>query len=314
MKGQGKHANKRRKLLESQLDESEAEGESFGRPDTIEGDNGLGGANWECIAITLQEYKSFLETIRRSRDVDEKVLLKRITMDALPVIEKRAEAQERKAAQKRRQLENVQKLSTAKRSSRIAGKMDKEREIREAEEAVRKRKEDLAMAHKEEAKKHQMEADRESRMMTREQRLKEREVKRILHEEELARLEKEDSQTTNSNAGEGRVSERQRKVEMEKRQRELEKLNQAGDDWDFNCSICGVHGKNLVINLDETKISSSCLQWFRMTALIAWHARSAMSGSTVLATVSKRQTPNGKTSTSYVLLAADQRSTQSRFG
>lgn len=213
----------------------------------------MGGAKWECIAITLEEYKAFLETIRRSRDADEKVLLKRITLDALPVIEKRADAQERKAVQKRRQLENEQKLSTAKRSSRIAGKMDKEREIKEAEEAVRKRKEELAMAHKEQAKKYQMEADRESRMMTREQRLKERETNRILHEEELARLEKEDSQSANSNAGEGRVSERQRKVEMKKSQRELEKLNQAADEWDFDCSICGAHGKNLVSNSELDK-------------------------------------------------------------
>lgn len=79
-------------------------------------------------------------------------------------------------------------------------------------------------------------------MMTREQRLKEREVKRILHEEELAKLE-EDSKKIE--AGDSRISERHLKAQMEQRQRELERLAQE-DDWVFDCAVCGIHGENLV--------------------------------------------------------------------
>ena len=78
--------------------------------------------------------------------------------------------------------------------------------------------------------------------MTREQRLKEREVKRILHEEELAKLE-EDSKKIET--GDSRISERHLKAQMERRQRELERLTQE-DEWVFDCAVCGMHGENLV--------------------------------------------------------------------
>ena len=78
--------------------------------------------------------------------------------------------------------------------------------------------------------------------MTREQRLKEREVKRILHEEELKRL-KEDSEKLGS--AEARLSERHLKAEMKRREEELQKLSEE-EDWIFDCSVCGLHGENLV--------------------------------------------------------------------
>jgi len=80
-------------------------------------------------------------------------------------------------------------------------------------------------------------------MMTREQRLKEREVKRILHEEELKRLEEDSKKLDQSEA---RLSERHLKAEMQRRQQELEKLAEE-EDWVFDCSVCGLHGENLVI-------------------------------------------------------------------
>lgn len=81
-------------------------------------------------------------------------------------------------------------------------------------------------------------------MMTREQRLKDREVKRILHEEELLRLREG---STNSDASAGRTSERHRRAEMEKKERELQRIVQEQeDDWYFDCAVCGIHGKNLV--------------------------------------------------------------------
>ena len=79
-------------------------------------------------------------------------------------------------------------------------------------------------------------------MMTREQRLKEREYKRILHEEELANLSEEGKKLEN---GEARMSERQLKAEMEKKRKALNALAEE-DEWTFDCSVCGVHGQNVV--------------------------------------------------------------------
>ena len=79
--------------------------------------------------------------------------------------------------------------------------------------------------------------------MTREQRIKDREMRRILHEEDIANLEAR-SQSVDSN--DARISERNRKTMLEKKQKDLEALKQEeSDDWDFDCSICGVHGKNI---------------------------------------------------------------------
>lgn len=80
-------------------------------------------------------------------------------------------------------------------------------------------------------------------MMTREQRLKEREVKRALHEEELRKLQEAGERAETEEA---RQSERHRKAELLRRQQELEKLQQEEENWIFDCSVCGVHGENLV--------------------------------------------------------------------
>ena len=240
-------ASKRQKVAESegstaaqdQTPEVEEETDTAAKGDP---DDTFGGRKWECIAVTLVDYQNFLESIRKSRDEDEKALYKRLTSEVLPVIEKLAEEQQKKIARRERELENLQKLATAKRSSRIANKQDKEREEREAAEAERKKKADLIAAKKDLERQHQMDQARESRMMTREQRIKDREYKRLLHEEELANLS-EDSKKLEK--GEARMSERHLKLEMEKKKRKLAELAQE-DDWVFDCSVCGVHGDNLV--------------------------------------------------------------------
>lgn len=211
----------------------------------VDAEDGLGGRKWECIAITLTQYQEFLSTIEKSRDEDERALHKRITIEVLPVIEKAEETQLRRIARKEKELMNMQKLATAKRSSRLAGKMEREREEQETIAAERKRKEDLFEAKKDRERQMKMDEARESRMMTREQRLKDREYKRILQEEELASLSEENKKV---DAGEARMSERHLKAEMEKRKKELAALAQLAqeDEWSFDCSKCGVHGENLV--------------------------------------------------------------------
>ncbi|KAE8135643.1 hypothetical protein BDV38DRAFT_134337 [Aspergillus pseudotamarii] len=205
---------------------------------------------WECIAITLEDYRQFLDSIRKSKDPDEKILRDRIEEQVLPVIEKEAEAQERQKAKREKELMNLQLLAGAKRSSRLAGKAEKERQDREAAEAARKREEELAAALKEEEKIKKMEAERRSRIMTREQRIKDRERKRILHENELERIAEEQKKLER---GESRTSERQLKAELERQRRNLEDLSQE-DEWIFDCSGCGMHGENL----DDGEHSVAC--------------------------------------------------------
>ncbi|QSZ29879.1 hypothetical protein DSL72_004397 [Monilinia vaccinii-corymbosi] len=211
-------------------------------------DDGFGGAKWECIAVSFEEFTTFAASMEKTRDPNEKILRKRIVDDVLPLLEKQEEARKRKEAQKQRQLINIEKLATAKRSSRIAGKMEQQKQEEEMREAERKKQQDLIMAKKEQEKWLKLEKERESRMMTREQRVKEREARRILHEEELASLS-EDSKKVGS--GEGRLSERHLKAEIERKKKALEELGEE-DDWIFDC-ICGAYGQ-----IDDGTHSIAC--------------------------------------------------------
>ncbi|KAI9842168.1 MAG: hypothetical protein M1838_003248 [Thelocarpon superellum] len=202
----------------------------------------LGGRQWECIAVTLDDYRSFLAKLARTRDADEKILIQQITQHILPVVERAEEALQRKAAKRHRELLNLEKLATAKRSSRIAGKAEKQKEVEEAAEAERKQRVDEEMALRGQEKMRKMEQEREHRIATREQRVRERETRRILHEEELASLSEDGKKIE---GGQGRMSERHLKAEMEKRKKALEELAQE-DEWVFDCSGCGLHGENLV--------------------------------------------------------------------
>ena len=192
-------------------------------------DDGLGGRKWECLAVTLDEYREFLASIEKSRNPDEKALHKRITETALPEIEKLEASHLRKKQKQERELLNMQKLATAKRSSRLGAKFEREKQEQEAADAERKKREDLAAAKRDQEKQKSMEAARESRMMTREQRLKDREFKRLLHEEELANLSEENKKIE---AGESQRSERHLKAEMEKKKKDLAAL-QEEEDWVF---------------------------------------------------------------------------------
>ena len=79
-------------------------------------------------------------------------------------------------------------------------------------------------------------------MLTREQRLKEREVKRILHEEELARLEE---MKANGEDPDSRRSDRQLLTELERKKKELAELKEEEERWIFDCAVCGMHGENI---------------------------------------------------------------------
>ncbi|CAK43880.1 hypothetical protein CBS115989_10265 [Aspergillus niger] len=241
-------ASKRRRVTGADPIEESDEEDNVVNGDASE--DPLQAMTWECIAITLDDYKQFLESIRKTRDPDEKILRDRIDEQVMPIIEKEEEAQERQKQKREKELFNMQLLAGAKRSSRIAGKAEKERQEREAAEAARKRETELAAARKEEERVKKLEAERRSRIMTREQRTKDRERKRILHESELQRIKEEQEKVAR---GESRASERHLQAEMEKYRKNLEDLSQE-DQWIFDCSGCGVHGQNL----DDGSHSVAC--------------------------------------------------------
>jgi len=244
-----RRASKRRRIGESSTPEVKDEEEST-LTDGINGKGAdaptqdadtFGGFKWELVAITLAQYKEFMASLKM-RDPDEKDLHQVLQDEVIPFVEKAEESQRRKIERRERELLNLQRLAGAKRSSRLADKQDRERQEREAAEAERKRAADLAAAHKEQERQERMEQDRQSRMMTREQRIKDREYKRLLHEEELAKMEEEAKKVE---AGEARGSGRHLKAQMEKRKKDLEDLS-AEEDWVFDCSGCGIYGKNVV--------------------------------------------------------------------
>jgi PHD-finger len=217
----------------------------------------LGGYKWECVAVTSEQYQEFLRTIEKTKDLNEKDLSLRIVEQVLPVVQRVEESYKRKLERKQKELFNVQRLNSAKRSSRLADRHERERQEREAVEAAEKHTAELAAAHKEQEWQAKMEQDRQSRMMTREQRIKDREYKRLLHEEELAKVAEEAKRVE---AGEARGSERHLKAQMEKHKRDLEDLT-AEEDWVFDCSGCGVHGKNVVCSGSSAAIFSSAHLW-----------------------------------------------------
>ncbi|KAK7535735.1 uncharacterized protein J3D65DRAFT_388000 [Phyllosticta citribraziliensis] len=243
-KARGTRASKRRRLSTTES-ESAAEEEN-----EVDDQDTLGGMTWECVAVTLEEYTDFVESIRKGRDKNEKDLAQRLQSEVLPILEEKAEKQRAQEMKKLREQENLAKMAHAKRSSRIASKLEKQKEEEAVVEVERKRLADLEMAKKEQERQKKQEKDRESRMMTREQRLKEREVRRILHEEELKKLE-EDRQKAEKN--EARLSERHLKAEMQRRQKELERI-QEEENWVFDCAVCGVHGENV----DDGSHSIAC--------------------------------------------------------
>ena len=212
----------------------------------------FGGMKWECIAITLEEYQEFLSGIVKSRDPNEKALYKFVTTHVIPIIESAEERRRQKFLRQQRELEGLQKLATAKRSSRIADKRQHEMEEAETRAAEEKRQRDLLEAQAMLFRDQQMEQDRESRRLTREQRIKERELRRVLEEEALNNLTAAEAQSENSE-GEGRKSKRQLKTKIERKRKAVEEL-QLEEDWVFDCSGCGVHGANI----DDGSHSVAC--------------------------------------------------------
>ncbi|KAK6067597.1 PHD-finger domain-containing protein [Seiridium cupressi] len=203
-------------------------------------DDGFGGAKWECIAVSLGEVRAFLNTLRKTRDENEKILRDRIEDGLVPILEKQEESRKRKMLAREKELLTLEKLAHAKRSSRLAGKADRQKQEEEDRLEEEKRRREEAAARKEEQLRLKKEKERDNRMMSRENRLKEREVRRLKHQEELAQLS-EDSRNVDSDSG-SRLSGRRLEAEIARNKQALRELEDEEEEWIFDC-VCGVYGQ-----------------------------------------------------------------------
>jgi hypothetical protein len=201
---------------------------------------GLGGMKWECIAISLEQVQSLLEEFRKTRDENERILRQQLEDHLLPILEKQEESRKRRALQRDRDLANLAKMANAKRSSRIATKVEQQKQ----EEKFKEEQQELRKAEeariKEERVRVKQEQQRETRMASRETRLKDREARRRLYTEELANLSAEDGKRAENAAG--RTSERRIQAEIERNKQALKALGDEEEDWVFDC-ICGLYGQ-----------------------------------------------------------------------
>lgn len=183
-----------------------------------------------------------MDSLQKSKDPNEKILRDRLLQFVMPVVEKHDEEQQKKAMRRQKELLNLERLSHAKRSSRIADKMERERHEQELAEEERKREDERLAALELEEQHKQLERERPYRLMTRQQRLKERQEKQRQREAELERMEEESRKLEK---GEIRMSERRLKAELEQRRKDMADLR-AREYWIFDCSVCGMHGENFV--------------------------------------------------------------------
>ena len=189
----GRRSSKRRRTTQPMSDHEEEEDDEA--PESVDStQEGLGGARWECVAISLDEVRQLVDGFRKSRDDNEKVLRRQLDAHLIPILEKQEESRKRKELQRERELLNLAKMANAKRSSRIANKAEQKKEEERVREEEWKVEQEEAARRKEEEQQRKLEKERDSRLLSREKRLNEREVRRRIHEEELAQLS-EDSKS-----------------------------------------------------------------------------------------------------------------------
>ncbi|KAF4961950.1 hypothetical protein FSARC_9941 [Fusarium sarcochroum] len=235
--GSRRSSKRRRTTLNTEEEAAETDQET--KDDAPPEDDGLGGMTWECLAVTLDDVRTIVDGFRKTRDENEKILRDQLEEHLLPILEKQEQSRQRRELQRERELANAAKMANAKRSSRIAGKVEQQKHEEQAREEERHRKADEVTKRREERAQFKLEQERDKRMVSREQRLREREARRIQHEEELAQLS-EDSK--NLSSASGRVSERRLQVEIERNKQALKELEDEEEDWVFDCT-CGLYGQ-----------------------------------------------------------------------
>ncbi|OAA64079.1 PHD finger domain protein [Cordyceps fumosorosea ARSEF 2679] len=199
----------------------------------------LGSMTWECVAVTLDEVRHLIDSLQTTRNANEKILRKQLDIHLLPILEKQEASRKRKEAQHQRELLSLAKMANAKRSSRIAGKIEQQKEEEKAREEWVKAQKELESQRRERQMQMKLERERDFRMFSRERRLNERAARRRLHEEELSHLSDGHGSAPN---GRTRTSDRQLQSEIDRNKRALKTLEEEEEDWTFDC-VCGLYGQ-----------------------------------------------------------------------
>ena len=155
----------------------------------------------------------------------------------------------RKVQQRERELLNMAKLANAKRSSRIASKVEQRKQEEKSKDELQQQRVAEESQRKEERERRKREEERDFRMASRGKRLKEREARRQIHEEDLAQLSEDSRRLEES---EGRVSERRLQAEIERNRQALREIEDEDEDWIFDCT-CGLYGQ-----VDDGSHSVAC--------------------------------------------------------
>ncbi|EGX90260.1 PHD finger domain protein [Cordyceps militaris CM01] len=213
-------------------------GESL-ESDSPQAKSNLGGMGWECVAVTLDDVRRLVDSFRTTPDANEKILRNQLDVHLLPILEKQEESRKRKDAQHQRELLSLAKMANAKRSSRIAGKVEQQREEEKAKEQWAKSQRELESRQRETQTQIKSERERDFRMFSRERRLKDRAARRHLREEELSQISKGNSVVPD---GRARTSDRQLQSEIDRKKRALRALEDEEEDWTFDC-VCGLYGQ-----------------------------------------------------------------------
>lgn len=233
--GARRRMRKRQRVASSSEDEDDS---GNNRHTSQPPEDDLVGGSWECIAITLQEARAFVETLVKTRDENEKILRKQLETHLLPILERQEEAMKRREIQRERDLLNLAKMANAKRSSRIADKAEKQKKELEEKEERRQRLAAERAEHQERLAQQKLQQERDFRMFARQRRMKERESRRIRHEAELAHLSEDSKHALEAT----RISERHLQAEIQRNRQALRDIEQEEEDWIFDC-VCGLYGQ-----------------------------------------------------------------------
>lgn len=243
----GRRPGKRRRIV-SPSETEHAGSIDDGHVAGLESADDVVGGVWECVAVTLEETRVFLNSLNRTRDENEKILRERVEKHLLPILEKQEEAMKRRQQQRERERINLAKMANAKRSSRIALKLEKQKQDEEEREQYRQQLEAEKAQQREILSQQKASEERDFRMFSRQRRLKERELRRMRYAEELAQLS-EDSKNAQETP---RVSERQLVAEIEKKRQAMRAIQLEEEDWVFDCK-CGLYGQ-----IDDGTHSLAC--------------------------------------------------------
>lgn len=193
---------------------------------------------WECIAVTLNDVQKVLRNLHNIGDENEEILRTQIQIHLVPILEKQEEERTRKKVQRERELLNLAKMANAKRSTRIAVKVEQRKQEEKqkleqrrfaAEEGEKRRTEQVRL---------QKEGDRDVKIASRKERLADR-AARLRRHEELERLSTDGQQLSTATL---RMSERSPHAEMKTNIQALRNFDQDGAGWVFDCA-CGMYGQ-----------------------------------------------------------------------